>query len=93
MGCFFILLAAFAPRLALIFLWIGTTLVNRAFDSFLIPLLGLIFLPITTLVYVLVFVPGLGVVGFGWFWVILALLADIGAYGGAAYSGRSRGLY
>ncbi len=89
MGCLLVLLALLAPRLILLIVWFTSTLVSRAFDSFLVPLLGLIFLPLTTLAYVLVFSPGVGVTGFGWFWVALALFVDIGSYGGSgAYSSR-----
>ena len=89
MGCLLVLLAAIAPRLVLLFVWLFTSLVTRAFDSFIVPLLGIIFLPLTTLVYVLFFDPGVGVTGFGWLWVALALIVDIGTYGGgSAYGGR-----
>lgn len=91
--CLFAILGAFAPRLALLLVWIFTPLVIRAFDAFIIPLLGIIFLPFTTLIYVLVYIPGIGVTGWGWFWVILALLLDLGAYGGGAYGGRKTGYY
>jgi hypothetical protein len=59
-ACFFALLAGFAPRVALILMWLFTSWVNRAFDTFIVPLLGLIFLPLTTVVYVLVIPGGLG---------------------------------
>ena len=89
MGCLLFLLALIAPRFVLLFVWLFTTLVTRAFDSFIVPFLGIIFLPLTTLVYVLVFDPGAGVTGFGWFWVVLALVIDIGTYGsGRAYNQR-----
>jgi hypothetical protein len=90
MGCFFIILGAFAPRIALIFLWLFTPLVFRAFGSFIAPLIGLILLPFTTLIYVLVYIPGVGLTSWGWFWVILALLIDIGTYSGGAYGYRKR---
>lgn len=90
MPCLFALVAAFAPRLALLFLWVFTNLVNRAFDTFIVPLIGIIFLPFTTLMYVLVWTPGNGVVGFGWFWVFVGLLLDLGSYGGSAYGNRRR---
>ena len=49
MGCLLALLAGFAPRVALALIWIFTNLVDRAFDGFLIPLLGLIVFPYATL--------------------------------------------
>lgn len=90
-GCLFALFAAAAPRLALLFVWLFTPLVSRAFQSVLvIPLLGIIFLPFTTLMYVLSWSPVVGVTGWGWFFVIVGLLLDIGSYGGSAYGNRGR---
>ena len=42
------------------------------------PVLGIIFLPFATLIYVIVYTPSVGLAGFDWFWVILAVLLDIG---------------
>jgi hypothetical protein len=53
MGCLLALLAGFAPRVALALVWIFTNWVDRAFNGFLIPLLGLIVFPYATLFYVL----------------------------------------
>jgi hypothetical protein len=88
MGCLLALLAVISPRLALVLVWIFTNLVDRAFEGFLLPLLGLIFLPLTTLVYVLAYRPVTGVSGWGWFFVVLAVLFDLGSYGGGASSRR-----
>jgi hypothetical protein len=88
MGC----LAALFARLALLVLWVSTPLVNRTFHGgWLLPLLGIIFLPITTLVYVLVYyISGSGVTGWGWLWVVLAFLLDLGAHSSSAYANRHR---
>jgi hypothetical protein len=86
MGCLLAVLAAISPRLALVLVWIFTNLVDRAFEGFLLPLLGLIFLPLTTLVYVLAYRPVTGVTGWGWFFVVLAVLFDLGSYGGGVFS-------
>ena len=84
------LFAGAFPRLALLILWIAKpALVGAAFNTFLLPLLGIIFLPFTTLIYVIVYVPGEGLTGLGIFWVILALLLDIGQWG-ASYTQRDQ---
>jgi CDP-diglyceride synthetase len=88
MGCLLALLAAISPRLALVLVWIFTNLVDRAFEGFLLPLLGLIFLPLTTLIYVLAYRPVTGVSGWGWFFVFLGLLFDLASYGGGALGRR-----
>ncbi len=90
-GCLFAMGAAFFPRLALLFVWLFTPLVNRAFQStFLLPLLGIIFLPFTTLMYVLVYNPVVGVTGWGWLLVVLGLVLDISSYSSSAYTNRNR---
>jgi hypothetical protein len=73
--------AAFAPRLVLILMWIIGPRVNAAFDTFIVPLLGLIFLPYTTIMYVLVYTVGVGVTGWDWIWVLLGVALDIMKWG------------
>ena len=90
MPCLFALVGAFAPRIALLLLWLFTPMVNAAFNnSWIWPLLGIIFLPFTTLMYVLVAAP-LGQTNiWGWLIVLLGLLIDLRGYNDA-YSNRSR---
>jgi hypothetical protein len=85
-ACLFALLAAGAPRLALILMWLFTDMLSRAFDAFIIPLLGFIFLPLTTVLYALV-IPG-GLSGFDWLLLIVGVLIDLGSYGSGAYGRR-----
>lgn len=90
MGCLFVMFGGLFPRLALLILWIARpALVDTAFSTFIFPLLGIIFLPFTTLIYVIVYIPGVGLTGWGFFWVILALLLDI-SHWGASYTQRSQ---
>ncbi|NLF13330.1 MAG: hypothetical protein GX597_16220 [Anaerolineaceae bacterium] len=85
-ACLFALLAASAPRLALILIWLFTNWIGRAFDSFLIPLLGFIFLPLTTVIYVLVFPGGLST--FDIILLVVGVIFDLSSYGGGAYGRR-----
>jgi hypothetical protein len=89
MGCLIVLMALIGPRVALLFTWIFTNLVDRAFEGILLPLLGLIFLPWTTFLYVLVYNPVEGVSFLGWVIVVLGVLVDLGSYGAGARSRRS----
>jgi hypothetical protein len=64
---------------------------SRAFDDFwLWPLLGIIFLPFTTLMYDLLWSSGVGVSGFDWFWLTLAVLIDISHWASSGYANRDR---
>jgi hypothetical protein len=90
MGCLLALFGGLFPRFALLILWIARpALVDAAFNTFILPLLGIIFLPFTTLIYVIVYTPGEGLTGLGLIWVIIALLLDIGHWG-ASYTQRAR---
>jgi len=72
---------ALFARIALLVVWLSTPLVNRAFQGgWLLPLLGILILPITTLAYVLVYYISGSVTGWGWLWVVLALLLDLAAH-------------
>ena len=62
--------------------------VDSALESWLWSLLGLTFLPITTLVSVLV-APN-GVTGWEWAWLAGALVADLGLTGSSVYTNRGR---
>ncbi len=90
MGCFPALLA----RVALFATWVATPLVGRAFHggigSWLLPLLGIIFLPVTALTYVVVYALGNGVTGWAWLWVALAFLFDVTMHSSAANANRRR---
>ena len=89
MGCLIVLMALIGPRVALVFTWIFTNLVDRAFDDWVVPALGLIFLPWTTFLYVLVW--AVGVQDFvGWLFVGLAFVLDIATYGGGAYGNKDQ---
>lgn len=86
--CLVAALLLIGPRFALFMAWVFTSLVSRAFDTFLLPLVGLVFLPWTTLFYVIAYAPGDGgVTGIGWLFVILGFMFDLGSY---SSGGRER---
>jgi len=79
------------PRAGILIWWLlDQTRWERAFDSFFWAFLGFIFLPWTTLMYVAVGLGGLR--GFDWVWMAIAVMFDLGAYSGGAYSNRERGM-
>ena len=84
MPCLIALFALIGPRVALVFTWIFSGMIGRAIDSWFVALLGFLFLPWTTLAYVVMYDvgPGLEVEGIEWFLVGLAFVVDIGSYVG-----------
>ena len=84
MPCLIALFALIGPRVALVFTWIFSGMIGRAIDSWFVALLGFLFLPWTTLAYVVFYDvgPGLEVEGIEWFLVGLAFVIDITSYVG-----------
>lgn len=87
MCCLFTILALLGPRAAAIVWWLmDPTRWNLAFNGLMVPLLGVVFLPLTTLMYVIIF-PG-GVDGFDWMWLALAFFLDLSTWFGGGYKNR-----
>jgi len=95
MGCLFLLVSLLSPRLGIIILWALTDYVYRAFaGAWLWPLLGLIFLPWTTLIFILVAAPVGNITFWGWLMVALGVLADLSSHA-QSYANResARAIY
>jgi hypothetical protein len=81
------------PRLALFLVWFfGGNYFERAFGTWLWPLLGFFFLPLTTLAFAFgmnsLSRPG-EMSPVGWLLVIVALAGDLGLLGGGAHGARA----
>jgi hypothetical protein len=91
LGCIFVLIALLSPRLAVALMWIFTPWVDRAFGPIIWPILGIIFFPLTMLLYVIFWnTGGRGVTGWEWIFVILAFFGDVTSWGGGAFGRRRR---
>jgi hypothetical protein len=92
MPCLVVLLALISPRLALVAIWLFSSILSRAYDSWIVPLIGFFVLPWTTLAYAGMWSAGTNeVYGFEWFIVAVAFVVDLGSYAGGGRSGRRRG--
>ncbi len=81
MPCLVALLALISPRLALIALWLFSDLLDRAYEDWIVPVLGFLLLPWTTLAYAAMWSVGSDrVSGLEWLIVILAFVIDLGSY-------------
>jgi hypothetical protein len=87
--CVLILLAFFTPRIVLFVLFLFTNYLARAFDGFVVPFIGFLFLPATTLAYAIAQNELGGLNGLGIVVVLIGLAVDIGLIGGGA--SRRRG--
>jgi hypothetical protein len=91
MPCLLTLVVLMFPRVILVLMWLFSSYLDRAYHGLIIPLLGFIFLPITTIVYAWMVNSGLPIAGFNLLILIIAVLLDAGSHGsGAGYYRRRR---
>ena len=88
-GCLILVIGLGFPRFAMFLLWMFTDWFQGVFDNSLVPILGFIFLPYSTLWYSVI----AHVWGGDWgFWQILFMVVavgtDLGALGGASKQRR-----
>jgi hypothetical protein len=81
-------------RFFLIFAWIARPIAfERVFGgSWIIPCLGIMILPFTTLMYVILVTngPGSALSGIDWLWMLLAVLVDVSSIAAAGATNRDR---
>ena len=85
MPCILLICMLLFPRLVLLLMWFFSTYLQRAFHgSLLAPILGFIFLPLTTLVYAWEVNSGMPTSGINLLWLLIAVIIDLGGLGGGA---------
>jgi hypothetical protein len=88
MPCLLVLLIMGFPRLVLVLMWLFSTALDRAYHGLVIPLLGFIFLPITTIAYAWMVTSGLPVAGINLVILVIAAALDLSGHGGTYYRRR-----
>jgi hypothetical protein len=91
-GCLTAFVALFS-RIALLTMWISRPVAwNVAFSTAIVPCLGFLFLPFTTMVYAWLMMPGTngvtGIQGADWLWLGLAFFSDVASIASAGYANR-----
>jgi hypothetical protein len=90
MPCLLLILFLAFPRIALVLLFLFSNYLERAYHGLILPLLGFLFLPLTTLAYAWMTNTGQPVVGVNLLILIIAVVVDVGGLGGGAYHRRRR---
>ena len=90
MPCFLTLGAYFFPRVILVLVWLFSDYLGRAYHSVIWPLLGFVFMPLTTLAYAWAINSNGSVSGMYAFAVILAAVMDLGTHGVGPFTKRTR---
>jgi hypothetical protein len=93
MCCLALLAVGIGPRIALGAWWIFGDKVDAAFSTWVWPLLGLVFLPWTTIFYVIAWSPIGGVSGADWILVAIGVALDIATYSARAARARYQTSY
>ena len=89
MCCLLVLLAFFTPRIVLVLLFLFSSYLSSAFDTWLWPTLGFFFLPATTIGYAIAQNEFGGLNGLGIVVLVIGIAVDIGLLGGGARQRRS----
>jgi hypothetical protein len=84
MPCLLVLLVVGLPRLVLVLMWLFSHALDHAYHNLAIPLLGFLFLPITTIVYAWMLNGGMPLQGGNLLILIIAVVLDVVSSGGGA---------
>lgn len=84
MPCCMALIALSAPRIAILLVVVFSDYIGTAYQTTIVPLLGFLFMPTTTLAYAWAIHSRGSVEGFQLVVVVLAVLIDLGIVGGSA---------
>jgi hypothetical protein len=90
MPCILLLLFLAFPRVMLVLLFLFTNYLSRAYHGLLIPLLGFIFLPLTTIVYAWEVNSHYPIQGVYLLVLIITVVIDLGGLSGGEWHRRTR---
>jgi hypothetical protein len=90
MPCLILLLVLIFPRIVLACLFLFSNYLQHAYHGLILPILGFIFLPLTTLCYAWMVNTHMPLEGVNLVFLIVAVLIDAGGIGGGEYHRRSR---
>ena len=90
MPCLLVILILAFPRVVLVLMFLFSTYLQRAYHDLLVPVLGFIFLPLTTIVYAGLANSHLPLEGINLIFLILAVVIDVGGLGGGEIHRRRR---
>lgn len=82
MPCILLLLVLAFPRVILVLMFFFSNYLSRAYTNLLIPVLGFIFLPLTTLVYAWEVNSHMALTGVNLLLLVIAAIIDLGGLGG-----------
>ena len=90
MPCLLVAFVLAFPRLMLVLLALFSTYLDRAYHGLLLPILGFLFLPLTTLVYAWMVNSHRPLEGANLLILVIAVVIDAGGLGGGEWHRRRR---
>lgn len=90
MPCLLVLLVLLFPRVVLVLMFLFSTYLQRAYHGLIIPLIGFIFLPLTTLAYAWLTNTHQPIEGINLIIMVIAVIIDLGGLGGGEWHRRRR---
>jgi len=90
MPCLLLILVLAFPRVILAAMFLFSSYLERAYHGLIIPFVGFLFLPVTTIVYAWLINSHLPMEGVNVLYIIVAVLIDVGGLGGGAWNRRAR---
>lgn len=90
MPCLLFIVVLLFPRVVLVLLFLLSNYLQHAYHGLLVPLIGFIFLPLTTLAYAWMINSRMPMEGVNLVILIIAVVVDLGGLGGGEWHRRRR---
>ena len=90
MPCLLVVLVLAFPRVILILMFLLSNYLQRAYHDLILPIIGFIFLPLTTIVYAWMVNNRMALEGINLLILVVAVIIDLGGLGGGEWHRRRR---
>ncbi|MBZ5581848.1 MAG: hypothetical protein LAQ30_06515 [Acidobacteriia bacterium] len=90
MPCLLLIVVLAFPRVVLVLMFLLSNYLQRAYHGLIVPVVGFLFLPLTTIVYAWLVNTGQAFQGVPLLILIVAVIIDVGGWSGGEYHRRRR---
>jgi hypothetical protein len=88
--CLLVVLVLAFPRVILVLMFLLSNYLQRAYHDLILPIIGFIFLPLTTIVYAWMVNNRMALEGINLLILVVAVIIDLGGLGGGEWHRRRR---